>query len=308
MTDFWKYHGLGNDYLVMEPQRFASAIDSAAVRAICNRNTGVGADGILLGPLPVDEISFKDTARDRGLADASGAGGPCIAVRIFNPDGSEAAKSGNGLRIFARHLWERGHVKETSFQIATAGGIVGAELLDGEGKLIAIEMGPVSFNSRQIPMTGPEREVLRETLEISGSSLSICAVSLGNPHCVVAVEAPTPEMARELGPGIENHPSFPDRVNVQFMAPLDEHRIRIEIWERGAGYTLASGSSSCAAAAVACRLGLCNSPVTVVTQGGELKVSFNDQFEARLEAPVAAVGSGNFADEFLQQLGLRRRE
>lgn len=292
-ADFWKYHGLGNDYLVIEPERFAEAIDAEAARAICNRNTGVGSDGILLGPLPASEV-LPGT-------------GAAVGVRIINPDGSEAAKSGNGLRIFARHVWARGHVNASAFSIATAGGVVGAELLDAQGGLIALEMGPVSFNSRDIPMTGPEREVLEEALQVAGRSLKICAASLGNPHCVVLVDAPTPEMARELGPGIENHPSFPDRVNVQFMAPIDAHSIRIEVWERGAGYTLASGSSSCAAAAAACRLGLCTSPVTVLTQGGELKVSFNGDFEARLEAPVAAVGCGNFSQEFMAALGLHRR-
>jgi diaminopimelate epimerase len=294
MGDYWKYNGLGNDYLVIEPDAFDTALEADAARKICDRHTGVGADGILLGPLPA--AGFPSAPE--------GAAG----VRIINPDGSEAEKSGNGLRIFARHLWERGHVKEKSFSIATAGGTVRAELLDASGTMIAVEMGRVSFASGDIPMAGPAREVLGEALEVGGHNLRISGAGLGNPHCVVQVEAPTPELARELGPLIENHPAFPNRTNVQFMATEDEHRIRIEVWERGAGYTRSSGSSSCAAAAVACRLGLCSSPVTVVTQGGELLVTLDDAYHARLEAPVAAVGCGRFSDEFLSALGLRRRE
>ncbi|MCH8883204.1 MAG: diaminopimelate epimerase, partial [SAR324 cluster bacterium] len=219
----------------------------------------------------------------------------------------EAEKSGNGLRIFARHLWERGYVKERSFAIATAGGTVRAELLDASGAMIAVEMGRVSFASGDIPMTGPAREVLGETLEVGGHSLRISGAGLGNPHCVVEVEAPTPKLARELGPLIENHPAFPNRTNVQFMAAEDQHRIRIEIWERGAGYTEASGTSSCAAAAVACRLGLCRSPVTVRMPGGNLSVELDESYRAVLTGPVAAVGSGELSAEFLAELGLQRR-
>jgi diaminopimelate epimerase len=289
MPDFFKYHGLGNDYLVLEPRRFSAAPTGQAVRRICDRNRGVGSDGILWGPL-------AETA-------APGA----FSVRIFNPDGSEAEKSGNGLRIFARFLWEQRHATATPFSIHTPGGTVSVRILDDAASLIAMEMGQARFHSAQIPVNGPPRQVLREALTVGGRTLTINAASVGNPHCVVLTDAPTPELARELGPLIERHPLFPNRTNVQFMRVRDEHAIQIEIWERGAGYTLASGTSSCAAAAVACRLGLCRSPVTVHMPGGSLEVRLDEEFHIELEGPVSAVCQGDFAAELLAELGLERR-
>lgn len=284
--DYCKYHGLGNDYLVIEPERFGEKPPPEAVRAICDRHRGVGSDGILWGP------HFGD--------------GGVPAVTIFNPDGSEGEKSGNGLRIFARYLWERGHVTESPFAIQTAAGTVRARVIGNNAVRIAVEMGQVRFDSSAVPVAGPPREVLQEVLSIAGTDYTVSAAGVGNPHCVVEVEDPTPEMARAVGPAIEHHPWFPNRTNVQFMTVLDRHRIRIEIWERGAGYTLASGTSSCAAAAVACRLDRCESPVTVHMPGGELEVRISPGFEAEQEGAVAWVGCGEFSGEFLAGSGLRR--
>jgi len=290
MPDFFKYHGLGNDYLVLEPARFSAPPSPQAVRLICDRNRGVGSDGVVWGP----------------LEPPPGNGGH--AARIFNPDGSEAEKSGNGLRIFARFLWDRHYATVSPFAIHVPGGTVGARILDSDGRRIAMEMGRASFQSRDIPMAGKPREALRETLEIAGRALVINGATVGNPHCVVLVDAPTPALARELGPAIETHPLFPNRTNVQFMRRLNEHAIQIEIWERGAGYTLASGTSSCAAAAVACRLGLCGSPVKVHMPGGTLDVRIGSGYELEMEGPVAAVAQGDFAPDLLLEAGLKRRE
>ena len=290
--DYWKYHGLGNDYLVMEPGRFGGLpeLPEQTVRAICDRNRGVGGDGILWGPLGAGEASPP-------------------ALIIYNPDGSQAQKSGNGLRIFARHLWQRGWAATDRFSIASAGGLVGAEMLASDGSNIAMEMGQVRFESSALPMTGPPREVLRQALELEGEAWTINAASVGNPHCVVLLEGapgPTPELAHRIGPLIERHPLFPERTNVQFMAVRGPNAIQIEIWERGAGYTLASGSSSCAAAAVACRLGLVQSPVTVHMPGGTLEIRLDDAWHARMVGPVAHVCQGNLSDGMLAELGLRR--
>jgi diaminopimelate epimerase len=293
VSDFWKYHGLGNDYLVLEPSRFTAALTPTGVRVLCDRHRGVGADGILWGPLP-DPVS-----------DAASPGTP--AVRIWNPDASEAERSGNGLRIFARHLRARGLVQADVFAIDTIAGPVEARLLDALGRRVAIAMGPVRFDSEAIPMTGPPREVLREHLTVGGHDLEVSAANVGNPHCVVLMDDPTPALAGELGPLIELHPSFPARTNVQLATVRDPHRIRIEIWERGAGYTDASGTSSCAAAAVTCRLGLCASPVTVDMPGGSLLVEIDARFHATLTGDVAAVAHGDLADEFLALAGLTRR-
>ncbi len=231
---FAKYHGLGNDYLVLDPADVGRELTEKEVRQICHRNYGVGSDGILLGPLP-------SATCDAGL-------------RIYNPDGSQAEKSGNGLRIFSRCLHDTGRVTADEFSVETAGGVVRSRILE-DGRLVTVEMGEVSFDSTRIPVEGPAREVLREEIEVGGRTLTFCAATVGNPHCVVLCDEVSEAQARELGPHIEVEPRFPNRTNVQFMKVLDRSNIRIEIWERGAGYTLASGSSSSAAAAVARRLG-----------------------------------------------------
>jgi diaminopimelate epimerase len=273
---FSKYHGLGNDYVVLEPAEVGQELSAAQVRRICHRNYGVGSDGMLLGPLPGGECDF--------------------AVRIFNPDGSEAEKSGNGLRIFARYLWDTGRVKDRPFTVLTAGGQVRAQVL-ADGRMVKVEMGKVSFDSTLIPVAGPPRQVLGEQLEVAGIALTYCAATIGNPHCVVLRDEVSEQDARTLGPLIEVDGRFPNRTNVQFMKVLDRHNIRIEIWERGAGYTLASGSSSGAAAAVARRLGLCDSPVTVHMPGGRLTIEIADDWSITMTGPVTRVAEGTISAE-----------
>jgi diaminopimelate epimerase len=218
-------------------------------------------------------------------------------LRIFNPDGSEAEKSGNGLRIFARYLWDRDLAGDEEFAVETPGGIARCTVLDSGGN-VRVQMGQVSFWSDRIPVVGPRREVLRERIEVGGKSLVYCAATIGNPHCVVLLEG-TPEIARELGPRLESHPNFPNRTNVQFLTVLDRSNIRIEIWERGAGYTLASGSSSSAAAAVAHKLGLCDRSITVHMPGGKLAIEIGNDFEIVLTGPVTKVAEGTLSRELL---------
>ena len=271
---FSKYHGLGNDYLVMEPKAFGGPPSEQQTIRICHRNYGVGSDGILLGPLPSDTCDF--------------------GLKIFNPDGSEAEKSGNGLRIFARYLFDTGRVTNAPFTVETLGGKVQATV-HGSGENITVQMGHVTFISSEIPVAGEPREVINESLDIDGETLTVCCASVGNPHCVVLRDQVSEVDARRFGPFIENHKLFPNRINVQLLKILDPHNIQIEIWERGAGYTLASGSSSTAAAAVARRLGHCGDDITVHMPGGELKLSFNAACEATMTGPVTAVCTGEIA-------------
>ncbi|MDO8681873.1 MAG: diaminopimelate epimerase [Armatimonadota bacterium] len=273
---FAKYHGLGNDYIVIEPGEFDGEPATGQIVRICHRNYGVGSDGILYGPLSAKDADF--------------------GLRIFNPDGSEAEKSGNGLRIFSRYLWDKGMVQEEPFTISTIGGLVRSRVFDG-GKQVTVEMGKVSFNSRVIPIVGPEREVINENISIAGGQLTFCAATIGNPHCVVICDTISEEETRRLGPLIENDVRFPNRTNVQFLQIIDRENIRIEIWERGAGYTLASGSSSCAAAAVAHKLGLCGSRITVHMPGGQMEVSVAEDFSIKMTGPVINVCSGEVSDE-----------
>jgi diaminopimelate epimerase len=274
---FWKYHALGNDYLVLDPKDFPSPLSTAQVKAICHRNFGVGADGILLGPLPSRNARF--------------------GLRIFNPDGSEAEKSGNGLRIFSRYLWDRKLARDETFEVETPGGVVKCTVLNGGGQ-VRVEMGRVSFWSDVIPVTGPRREVINEQLQVGGREFRYCAATIGNPHCVVLLET-TPELAREFGPLIEVHPNFPNRTNVQFLRVLDRKNLEIRIWERGAGYTLASGSSSSAAAAVAYKLGLCDPSVSVHMPGGQLAIEIGPDFGVLLTGPVTKVAEGTLAPDLL---------
>ena len=277
---FHKYHGLGNDYIVIDPKEWKLDFQKESIRLICNRNYGIGSDGILYGPMNHDKSEF--------------------AVKIFNPDGSEAEKSGNGIRIFSRYLWDIGLVKTEPFKIVTKGGIVTSQILDN-GTQVRVEMGKVSFNAADIPVIGKTGEVLNQEMQIGESTFRYCAATIGNPHCVVLCDEISPDMAKELGPIIECDPIFPNRTNVQFLKVLNRSEIRIEIWERGAGYTLASGSSSTAAAAVAYRLGLCGSNIDVKMQGGELNISFTSDYMATMIGPVIAVYDGEMRSDFFDK-------
>ena len=275
--DFSKYHALGNDYLVIDPTRTAFSPDQRTVQALCDRHHGIGSDGILLGPLPV-----QDDPEAFGL-------------RIFNPDGSEAEKSGNGLRIFARYLLDVGHVQSANCRIRTPGGSSEVRYLAPDGSQVEVDMGQPSFRAGDIPFIGmaPHLEVLETPLLLPESSVTITALSVGNPHCVLFPECVTPAEARRIGPLIERHPDFPNRVNVQLVEVIDRTCIRIEIWERGAGYTWASGSSSCAAAAACRRLGLVDDRVRVLMPGGAIDLAFDDHGRILMSGPVQAVFQGH---------------
>jgi diaminopimelate epimerase len=270
---FYKYHALGNDYVVMNPGHYPGwgAPTAAQTRVICHRNFGIGSDGILWGPSPSKRANF--------------------ALRIFNPDGSEAEKSGNGLRIFSRYLFDQKLVGTNPFTIETSGGLV-AVLIQPDGQLITIDMGQVSFASDKIPVAGPVRQVIGEKIRIQDREFTFCAATIGNPHCVIPLPEISEALARRYGPDLETHANFPNRTNVQFLKVLDRANIQIEIWERGAGYTLASGSSSSASAAVAHRLGLVDRSVTVHMPGGRIAIQIGDNFAIRMTGPVTRVAEG----------------
>lgn len=275
---FSRYHALGNDYLVMEAAELGPEPSEAVIARICDRHFGVGSDGIL-----VHEAQRSDGA---------------FSLRIYNPDGSQAEKSGNGLRIFARYLWDRGLVSDAAFSVGTAGGDVSC-LVSESGRRVKVDMGRVSFSSGAVPVVGPEREVLNEKVEVGGRELIFCAATVGNPHCVVLDLDPTRENAERFGPLLERHPLFPNRTNVQLLRVLSRSEIQIEIWERGAGYTLASGSSSSAAAAVAHRLGLVDDAVAVSMPGGKLSIEIGAAYAIRMTGPVTRVCDGDISAECL---------
>ena len=275
---FFKYHALGNDYIVMNPADYpgVAAPTPEQIRVICHRNFGVGSDGILWGPLPSTRAQF--------------------GLRIFNPDASEAEKSGNGLRIFSRYLYDQKLAAEKPFTIEVPGGIVESRVMQA-GRLITIEMGRVTFQSDQIPVAGPVREVLNEKFTILDREFTFCAAGIGNPHCVIVLPEISASLATQYGPAIEVHKNFPNRINVQFLKVLDRRNVQIEIWERGAGYTLASGSSSSASAAVARKLGLVDAALTVHMPGGQIGIEISPDFAIKMTGPVTRVAEGTLQPE-----------
>jgi diaminopimelate epimerase len=284
IDEFVKSHGLGNDYLVMDDAQLSRPLTPEAVRSICDVHYGVGSDGILLVTRP--------------------SGGADFGVRIFNPDGSEAEKSGNGLRILAKFLYDHGYAKSPEFTVSTPGGIVRARLrLEGDRvAAITADMGRATFVSTEIPVTGPRREVVGESLEVDGRRLTVTCVSVGNPHCVVFADTLDVDEVQRLGPKIERHADFPNRINVQFAKVLSRGRVSILIWERGAGYTLASGTSSCAVASACVKNGLTDRTVSIQSPGGELAVSVADNWDLTLTGPASEICWGTLSADLVQGL------
>ena len=278
---FLKYHALGNDYLVLDPVDATTLPDTDTCIRICHRNFGLGSDGILYGPIASNTADF--------------------ALRIINPDGSEAEKSGNGLRIFARYLYDCGKVGIEPFTIDTLGGIVTCKI-SKDADLISVDMGQVTFG-REANQTDTNKDtepLIGETIEINGTNYTAYIADIGNPHCVIPLKEISQQIACTDGALIEIHPNFPNRTNVQFLKVIDRDNIQIEIWERGAGYTLASGSSSSAAAAIAHRLGLCNESISVHMPGGEIHIEISSKYAIRMSGSATRVASINLDIEALK--------
>jgi len=258
----FKAHGLGNDYLVWEG---GTPLHAAQARALCHRHTGPGSDGVL--------EPFGSSRADAG-------------IRIWNPDGSVAEKSGNGLRIaswWLHHLqgWAAEHTVDTGFDVVTS-------TVDGDQ--VTVQMGRATFDAAAIPTTEP---VARRAIQLGDDPLEVTAVATGNPHAVVFLDDDRFEQRpwRRWGAALERHALFPHRTNVQFAHVDGPHRVQIRIWERGAGETSASGSSSCGVVAVGVHTGRLQVGRTeVVMPGGTLFVTCSAAYELVLEGPVAPVG------------------
>ena len=284
---FYKGHGLGNDYIVMDPTALDFRLTPRNIRLICNRNLGVGSDGILA-------VASSKRA-DFGL-------------RIYNPDGSEAEKSGNGLRIFARYLHATRKTRRTEFSVETLGGVVRARAhLDRHGEVsdATVEMGRATFRPRTLPCLAEVEELIEHPITAGRERLNFTGVSVGNPHCVVfrpEGRSWSRDDLLRIGPVLERHEMFPKRTNVQLAVPTGPKAVHILIWERGAGETLASGSSSCAAASAAVRLGLAGSPVTVHSPGGRLRIDVSADFDLRMQGPVEEVARGRLSPSIVRSL------
>lgn len=266
--EFFKYQAMGNDMIVIDPARCSLPLYPEVIRLICDRHLGVGADGICFGPLSGHDHPFT--------------------MRFFNPDGSEAEKSGNGLRIFARYLWDYGLVREFHFTIAIGGDRIPVQLQDARAQTISLGMGRLTFGSVDAEMV------------FAQLNKRVTIVSIGNPHAVIFED--DLDLVHSVGPTIESAPQFPRRTNVQLVRVLDQHTIQIEIWERGAGYTISSGTSSSAAAGAAVKLGHCQTPVEVRMVGGVAQVAISSDWHVDLVGDVTPVYAAAFSDSMREKL------
>ncbi|MFF1297262.1 MULTISPECIES: diaminopimelate epimerase [unclassified Streptomyces] len=262
-AEFVKYEVLGNSYVVVDPTVADLPANGSVARLLSDSNVGVGADGVIFGPYPQ---------------------GNDVALRVFNPDGSECPGSGNGLAIFAHHVRRQGHVQRDRFTLRAASGPVDVRIVNLDEALVEVTLGRATTT--------------RDVLVVDGRNVEFTCVSVGTPHCVVLAPVAGRKEVERQGHAIGTHPSFPQKTNVEFVSLVDRSAIRVEVWERGAGYTLASGAGASAAAAAIRALGLVEEDVTVLMPGGEARVSIGPGNVVALRGTVREVVRGTFADGF----------
>jgi diaminopimelate epimerase len=270
---FTKMHGLGNDFVVVdgfsesvpEPERLAITI--------CDRRTGVGADGLIV-IMPSDKAAFR--------------------MHYINSDGSIAEMCGNGIRCLSKYVYEHGLTKSVDFLVETPGGLNRQVLRVEDGRVaeVSVDMGRPKFLRPEIPMLGGNSMVVNEPLEVDGQVYRITALSTANPHAVIFVDDVERAPVTEVGPKIERHPAFPNRTNVEFVQVLDRNNIRMRIWERGCGETLASGSGSSASAVASIVNGLTARDVNVHVRLGRLRISWPENGAIAMTGPATEVFSG----------------
>lgn len=279
-VNFYKYHGLGNDYLVYNCKENRVYLDENAIKVICDRNFGLGSDGILVGPIYSEQR---------------------IGVKIYNPDGSEAEKSGNGVRIFSKYLKDAGYIQEDSFILHTLGGNVSVRYNNVSGTNMTVSMGKLFFDKESVGCINTPKITVDIPLCFGGKLYQCTCVSIGNPHCVIPMEKISKEAVCNIGKYSECAEYFPNRINTQIVTILDRNNIQIEIYERGAGYTLASGSSSCAAAGAVYRLGLVDSDINVHMPGGSLQIHIDGNWNVTMTGTVSSIGKMTLSDEFIRE-------
>ena len=280
-VDFTKMHGIGNDFIVMDfySKQLPDQINFGEVaKNLCRRHFGIGADGLIL-ILPSDKYDLR--------------------MRIFNFDGSEAQMCGNGIRCFAKYAYENKLINKTKFSVETLAGEIIPELifnqeLDGIIEGVKVDMGKPHLTKKEIPMIGnPDRQVINETISLeNGEHFRVTCVSMGNPHCVIFVEDVEHFPVQEIGPVIEKHHLFPEKTNVEFVKPINEHEVNFRVWERGVGETMACGTGA-SAAVVAGVLNKRIKPDTIVhLKGGDLKIEWAVDEHIYMTGPAESVFQG----------------
>ncbi len=284
---FTKMHGLGNDYIYLDGiDQDLSGYDLATLaRVLSDRHFGVGGDGIIL-ILPSETGDFR--------------------MRMFNPDGSEAEMCGNAIRAFAKYMYEHGLTGKTELAVETGAGMIrpSLRLEDGRVAEVRVDMGEPRLARREIPMAGSpaDEPVVHETLEVQGRSLVVTCVSMGNPHCVTFVEDTGAYPVREIGPLVENHPAFPRRTNAEFAQVVDRGHIRMRVWERGAGETLACGTGACATLVAAALTERTGRKAVLHLLGGDLEIEWAEDGHVYMTGPAAEVFSGELSAELENEL------
>lgn len=256
---FTKMHGLGNDYLYINTELSPADDPAELSRVMSHRHLGAGADGIIL-VMPGETHPFR--------------------MRIFNADGSEAETCGNGIRCFAKYVYERNMTPDTEFIIETLAGPNRVQLTVDNDKVVSVRsnMGTPRFDRAEIPMEGAPGQVLEEPIRLAdGQELKVTCANIGNPHAVFFVDDATAINLSEVGPLVENHPAFPARTNVEFVTVVDKDNIIMRIWERGSGITMASGSGSCGAALASMITGRVNRKVKVHLVHGALEIHWSEE-------------------------------
>ena len=269
--EFTKMHGLGNDFLMLDLVTQRVRLDEALIRRLSDRHFGVGFDQLLVVEPPHQpDVDFR--------------------YRIFNADGSEVSQCGNGARCFARFVRDRRLTRKDTLRVATASGIITLQI-DSQG-WVTVDMGPPRLEPSAIPFVA-DNAALDYRIEVDGELYQIAAVSMGNPHAVLRVDDVDSAPVATLGPRLESHPRFPERVNVGFMQVINRQEIKLRVYERGTGETLACGTGACAAAVAAMRWGLVDRDIKVHLPGGPLRIRWShDNASVLMTGPTARVFDG----------------
>ncbi len=281
-VNFDKMHGIGNDFIMMDffSKKLPEQMNTGKLASVlCNRHFGIGADGLIL-ILPSEQYDLR--------------------MRIFNSDGSEAQMCGNGIRCFAKYAYENNLIRKTKFSVETLAGEIVPELILSQknGDMIEgvkVDMGKPHLSKKEIPMIGnPDRQVINETISLeNGQYFRVTCVSMGNPHCVIFTEKVDHFPVAEVGPMIENHHLFPEKTNVEFVQPINDHEMNLRVWERGVGETMACGTGACAAVVAGVLNKRVNPDVIVHLRGGDLKIKWLNDRHVYMTGPAEMVFQGS---------------
>lgn len=278
--DFVKMHGLGNDFVFIEDKMGQDKDYTALARAMCNRHTGIGADGLIV-------------IVDSRVAD--------VRMRIINSDGSEAEMCGNGIRCFAKYVYDSGIIEKKQFTVETPAGIMEPEITvgaDNKAELITINMGRPSFNRSEIPMEGADGRVLNEDLCVDGENWKITSLLMGVPHTVTYVDDVDSVDIEKIGPLFEKHEAFPKHTNINFAQQMDDRTVKVRTWERGAGATLACGTGSCSVAVASFLNGRTGREVDIQLPLGTLHIEYREEDgNVYMTGPAAVSFTGTWPDE-----------